>query len=91
MEGFNTPFRYQWLLMRLKRYKANAEHIPVKLLIVADTLSHRHLSKKYSSKTEDVNSIVETRPTSNRKHQEIQNATLADRMLQEITHLTLNG
>lgn len=56
-----------------------------------DTLSHRHLSKKDSSKPEDVNSIVETRPTSNRKHQEIQKAILADRVLQEITHLTLNG
>lgn len=87
----DTPFRYQWLLMWLKRYKANAESIPVKLLIVSDTLSHRHLSKKDSNKTEDVNSIVETRPISNRKHQEIQNVTLADRVLQEVTHLTLNG
>ena len=55
-----VPLRYQRLLMRLMRFKAKAEHVPGKQLVIADTLLRNPLSVQSSDTEEDVQAFADT-------------------------------
>ena len=80
--------------MRLVRYNSITEHVPGKLLIVKDTFPRSPQNEMFSCTVKDkklyINSISKTRPLSDRRIREIRNATCADKVLQEVSHLTLN-
>lgn len=54
-----VPLGCQRLLNRLMRYKAKAEHVPGKQLVIADTLLRNPLSVQSSDSEEDVKAFVD--------------------------------
>ena len=75
-----VPVRCQRLLMRLMPFSLKAEHMPGKQLIVADMLSRQPMNENISS-TEDevvvhVNTVLQSKPMSDRKLAEIQSCLL---------------
>ncbi|XP_030578829.1 uncharacterized protein K02A2.6-like [Archocentrus centrarchus] len=91
-----APPRCQRLLMRLLRFNVEAEHVPGKQLVVADTLSRRP-QKHVSDETTDhvvqahVESIVANAPVSSERLSKIRVATQLDDELQQITGFIRNG
>ena len=90
-----VPVRCQRLLMRLMPFNLKAEHIPGKQLIVADMLSRQPMNENISN-TEDevavhVNTVLQSKPMSDRKLAEIQSETKQDDELQKVIELTLTG
>uniref|UniRef100_A0A3Q2QMF9 Gypsy retrotransposon integrase-like protein 1 n=1 Tax=Fundulus heteroclitus TaxID=8078 RepID=A0A3Q2QMF9_FUNHE len=91
-----APPRCQRLLMRLLRFNVEAQHVPGKQLVVADTLSRRP-QKNVSDETTDhivqahVESIVANAPVSSQRLSKIREATQHDHELQQITRFIRNG
>ena len=82
--------------MRMMRFRAKAEHVPGKQLVVAGTLSRNPLSvpsKKFD--TEDVSVYVDTaemvRPASPEKMERIKQATSSDPQLSRVLDFTVKG
>ena len=87
-----VPLRCQRLLMRMMRFRAKAEHVPGKQLVVADTLSRNPLSipsEKFDTE-EDVRAYVDAaemvRPASR-----IKQATSSDPQLSRVPDCAVNG
>ena len=55
-----VALRCQRLLMRLMRFKAKAEHVPGKQLVISDTLSRIPLSGQSSDTEEVIKTFVDT-------------------------------
>ena len=77
-------------------YNANAIHIPGKDLVVAGALSRKPLGIKQDSSTEKdveihIDSVIETKPMSDMKLQDLQEATTKDCELQIVIKHTLEG
>ena len=92
-----VPLRCQRLLMRLMRFKAKAEHVPGKELVVADTLSRNPLAalSETSDTQEDVKAYVDAaemeRPASLEKIEQIKFATASDPQLSRVLNYTVSG
>lgn len=91
-----APLRCQRLLMRLRRYNVVAKHVPGKQLVVPDTLSRSPLNISDQSNTvEDVTayvaSVVNTKPLSDKKLEEIRNETSSDPILPDVMRYTMQG
>ena len=85
--------------MRLRRFSVNAVYIPGKDLILADALSRSPLPLGNGSDNQDedddvqqfLNMIDSSRPASEEKILQIEEATREDHVLQEVIKLVLNG
>ena len=93
-----VPVRCQRLLLRLMRFDLEAEHVPGKDLVVADTLSRAPLLTQVSCDdqmvTEEVTLFVDNiqlKGFSGNRLNEVRQATDGDGELQEIIQLTLKG
>jgi len=80
----------------MTRFKAKAEHVPEKQLVVADTLSRNPLSvPSETSDKEDVKTYVDpaemVRPASPEKMKRIKHATSSDPQLSHVLNYTVNG
>ena len=91
-----TLLRCQKLLMRLTRFHHQAEHVPGKQTVVADTLSRSPLKREQEPDTvEDVLAFVglieSTCPATDTQMRRIKEATGRDAQLQKAMELTLQG
>ena len=92
-----VPLRCQRLLMRLMRFRAKAEHVPGKELVVADTLSRNPLAALFetSDTQEDVKAYVDAaemeRPASPEKIEQIKCATASYPQLRRVLAYTVSG
>ena len=82
--------------MRLMRFHPQAEHVPGKQMMVADTLSRSPLKQEQEPDTvEDVQDFVglieSTRPATDTQMRRIREANTRDVQLQKATELTLQG
>ena len=82
--------------MRMMRFKAKAEHVPGKQLVVAGTFSRNPLSvPSETSDTEDVKAYVDVaemvRPASPEKMERIKHATSSDPQLSHLLNYTVSG
>ena len=90
-----TPLRCQRLLMRFLRFNAVAEYQPGKQLVVPDTLSRSPLTESESNTSEDVetyiDSVLDTKPMSDRRFDEIRTQTNSDPVLKSILNYVKYG
>jgi len=92
-----VPLRCQRLLMCLMRFRAKAEHVPGKELVVDDTLSRNPQAalSDTSDTQEDVKAYVDAaemeRPTSPGKFEQIKCATASDPQLRRVLDYTVSG
>ena len=92
-----VPLRCQRLLMRLMRFRAKAEHVHGKELVVADTLSRNPLAALFetSDTQEDVKAYVDAaemeRPASPKKIEQIKCATASYPQLRRVLAYTVSG
>ena len=92
-----VPLRCQRLLMHMMRFRAKAQHVPGKQLVVADTLSRNPLSVPFetSDTEEEVRAYVDAaemvRPASPEKMERIKEATSSDPQLSRVLNYTANG
>ena len=83
--------------MRLMRFKAKAEHVPGKGLVVADTLSRNPLAalSETSDTQEDVKAYVDAaemeKPASPEKIERMKFATASDPQLSRVLNYTVSG
>ena len=92
-----VPLRCQRLLMPLRRFRAKAEHVPERELVVADTLSRKPLAalSETSDTQEDVKAYVDAaemeRPATPEKIEQIKLATASDPQLRRFLDYTVSG
>ena len=93
-----VPLRCQRLLMRMMRFRAKAENVSGKQLVVADTLSRNCLSvppETTSDTEEEVRAYVDAAemvpPASPEKMERIKQATSSDPQLSCVLNCVVNG
>lgn len=87
------PLRCQRLLILLMRFNPQAEHVPGKQMVVADTLSRSALKLEEEPDTgEDVQAFVDlvesTRPATDNQLERVREASINDAKLQKVIAFT---
>ena len=91
-----APVRCQRLLLRLMRFSATATYVPGKELLIADTLSRSPLECSETSDTQldveaYVDAVMENKPISTQKLEQIKAETANDPQLQTAIKYTKHG
>ena len=93
----DAPLRCQRLLIRMMKYNPIAEHVPGKLLVVADALSRQPIQSEINSNELEevvnayVNNVVVNWPISDNRLNEIVNTTKSDSELKLVMDYCING
>ena len=89
-----APPRLQRMIMRIQKYSIDVKYRSGKQIPVADTLSRKSLTKIENQEEafdEYVHSVVSHLPVSDKKFEELRQATVNDKQLNQVKQVVLNG